>query len=472
MEKEIPLYESIYNKIVNRVLIGFYPKGYQLSSAQKIHARYGVGYTSIRRALRLLEQDGFIRQEERKRPVVVFDLEDPSCRRLRWQIFLSHRDAHLDCYRATPLLLPGLVSLGAQARTPQLLESLEALCAREESSFSNRYDLLLLAHTWQSLVVRQSGNRLASDLLLQIRGFDELRCCALPSAELVPGEARAVLQTLRYWTRLLRQGDLAGLHTLMSIFCLQAMCCLDRSFQPLAGLPESEQVRQVEFRWYVYQSPTPLYKKIASDLLRTAYLEGMGAGDCFPSEAALMDRYQVAAITVRGALALLNNLGMAQTVNGVGTLFTDSCGDSREILPYLREGRESMEILAAASYALALTAAPRLSPQEVTLLREGLPEYRCQEGSALFLLRKLTATVSSHTLDIVFEQLESRYIFGLYASALPSSPGRENALKHAFLQADACLSHLEAGELEDFARELSGLCRDLCRELPSVSQET
>lgn len=72
----------------------------------------------------------------------------------------------------------------------------------------------------------------------------------------------------------------------------------------------------------------------------------------------------------------------------------------------------------------------------------------------------------------MFEQLESRYIFGLYASALPSSPGRENALKHAFLQADACLSHLEAGELEDFARGLSGLCRDLCRELPSVSQET
>ena len=60
MEKEIPLYRMIYNKIVNRILVGFYPKGYQLPSAQKIHAQAEIGYTSIRRAMRLLQEEGFI----------------------------------------------------------------------------------------------------------------------------------------------------------------------------------------------------------------------------------------------------------------------------------------------------------------------------------------------------------------------------------------------------------------------------
>ena len=73
MEKEIPLYRMIYNKIVNRILVGFYPKGYQLHSAQKIHAQAEIGYTSIRRAMRLLQEEGFIFSEARKAPVVIFD---------------------------------------------------------------------------------------------------------------------------------------------------------------------------------------------------------------------------------------------------------------------------------------------------------------------------------------------------------------------------------------------------------------
>ena len=51
MEKSVPLYKLIYNKIVNRILTGLYPNGYLLSSMQKIHEEYDIGYTSIRRAM-------------------------------------------------------------------------------------------------------------------------------------------------------------------------------------------------------------------------------------------------------------------------------------------------------------------------------------------------------------------------------------------------------------------------------------
>lgn len=472
MEKEISLYQSIYHKIVNRILVGIYPKGYQLASAQKIHAQYGVGFTSIRRALGLLEQDGFIRQEERKRPVVIFDLEEPACRQLRWRVFLSHMDAHLSCYQALPFLLPGLVSMGARACTPRLLEELNTLCAQEPGAFVSRYDLLKLVGAWQSLVVGQADNPLASDLFVQIRGFDQLRCNALPVEELAPGEAEAALQTLRYWNSLLGRGDIEALHTMTSIFCLQAMGCLNRDFRPLGELPELEHIRQVEFRWYIYQSPAPLYKKIAYDLLRTAYLEGMGIGDCFPSEAALMERYHVAVVTVRGAIALLGELGMVQTVNGVGSLFVGACADTGNLSPYIREGRDSMEILTACSYALALSAAPRLSRRTLTTLREELPEYRSQEGAALFLLRTLAAAVPGNAFATVFEQLESRYIFGLYASGLPASPDRRECLNTAFSQADDCLTRLEAEDVEGFARGLSGLCRKLLEELPVLPRQS
>ena len=465
MEKEIPLYESIYNKIVNRILVGIYPKGYQLSSIQTIHTRSKVGYTSIRRALGLLEQNGFIRQEARRRPTVIFDLEEPRCRELRQKIFLSHLRAHLDCYRAIPFLIPGLVTLGSKKCTPQLLEALESLCAQGEDQFTNRYELLILAYTWQSLVVQQAENSLAADLFVQIRGFDELRFTTLPSAGLVPGEVRATLRTLRYWTELLRRGALEDLHTMSSLFCIQAMCCLEHSLSPLIGPPEFSTLRQVEFRWYVHQSPMPLYKKIAYDLLRTACLEGMGPGDCFPSEAVLMERYNVAAVTVRGAVALLSELGIAQPVNGVGTLFTGARADTPEAAPYLQEARASLEILSACSYSLATEIASPLSPETGKVLREELSEIRFQEGIGLWLLRKLVSLHSSDALQAVFEQLETRYIFGLYASGLPSRPGRQEDLDSISLQAEGCLELLEAGDQEGFARRLQLLFQEMEREL-------
>lgn len=458
MEKEIPLYRSIYNKIVNRILIGSYPKGYQLASAQKMHARYGVGYTSIRRALRMLEEEQFIRQEARRRPTVIFDAEDEGCRRLRQSIFFSHLTAHADCYRAQPCVLPGLVCLGARAPSPRLLRGLWALCSQPEEAFATRYDLLCLVYAWQTLVVEQAGNALAADLFLQIHGFDELRFVALPPAALMPGEVPAALETLRYWTSLVERGALEDLHRMIRIFCLEAQSCLERAFRPLESLPERQQAEQVEFSWYLHQTPAPLYQKIAFDLIRVACREGLAAGDALPGEAALIERYGVAAVTVRSAIALLSELGLARTVNGVGTLLTGEAARGPQMEQWLRQSRESMQILAACSYALARQAAPELAGR-AGALRGALAARSPREGALLWLLGQLVSALPGRTLTVVFEQLEAQCLFGLYASGLPGSPGRDAWLRETYREADACLALLEAGDSEGFAGRLCALCR-------------
>lgn len=464
MEKEIPLYRSVYNKIVNRILIGSYPKGYQLASAQKMHARYGVGYTSIRRALRMLEEEHFIRQEARRRPTVIFDPEDEGCRRLRQRIFLSHLTAHADCYRALPCVLPGLVCLGARAPSPRLLRGLRALCDQPEEAFITRYDLLCLAYAWQALVVEQAGNALAADLFLQIHGFDELRFVALPPAALMPGETQATLETLRYWTSLVERGALEDLHRMILIFCYEAKSNLERAFCPLTGLPGTQQAEQVEFRWYLHQTPAPLYQKIAFDLIRTACREGLGAGDALPPEAALMERYGVAAVTVRSAIALLSELGLARTVNGVGTLLSGQAAQGPQMEQWQRQSRESAQILAACSYALARQAAPGLAGR-AGALRGEFAARSTREGALLWLLGQLVSALPGHALAEVFEQLETQCLFGLYASGLPAGPGRAASLQKTCREADACLALLEAGDEEGFADRLCALCRARCAGL-------
>lgn len=470
MEKNVPLYKMIYNKIVNRILVGLYPKGYQLASMQNIHAKYGIGYTSIRRAMHMLQQENFIKLEERKRPTVIFDAEDPQCCKLRKRVFLSRCLTHQDCYRAMPCLVPGLLMLGARHCTAHLLDTLDDLCTQPENHFSTRADLLVLVYTWQMQVIQQADNELATDLFIQIRGFDDLRFLVMPSEKLAPGEAYMTMQYLQYWTNLLRKGDLESLHTLAAFVGQHAMYELNRSFAPLRDSGEMQQVRQVEFNWYVHQSPVQLYKKIAYELLRRVHLDGMQPGDYFPSEAALMERYSVATITVRGALALLNNLGIAQTVNGVGTLFTGTCTHTQEVQVYIRECCESLDILAETGRALSSAAALVLSGRDMETLRAGAERYRSCEGLVLWMLRQFVSVLSIPVLENVFEQLEVRYIFGLYASGLPGSAVRHP--EHTYERVLSCLALLEEGDANAFSSRFGLLCQEhgleLHRQLENV----
>lgn len=461
MEKEIPLYQMIYNKLVNRILLGLYPKGYQLSSVERIHSRYSIGYTSIRRALRLLSQEGFLRLEERRRPVVIFDAEEPQGRELRRRVFLSRRQAHLGCCRAIPCLIPGLAVQGARRCGPRVLALLEALCGTEP--LTCRSELLTLTYAWLSLVVRQADSQLAEDLLLQIRGFDDLRLLLAPGQPLMPGEAKAARLTLRHWTDLLRRGQWEDLHTLVSVFCWQAAGELERDLAVLAGAPGDESVRQVSFHWYVRQLPTPLYQRIAWDLLRNAYWEGMEPGACFPPEAEMMGRYGVSAVTVRGALAMLNTLGLVRTVNGVGTLLTGAPAEGES--GSLRECLESLAILMGSGRALAAAAAPRLSEGEREALAAGAAFFRQREGLLLWLLLRLAAALQCQPLENVLEQLEVRYLFGLYIRGIPGRPERQPDPEALFRRASACLALLEAGETEAFAAQFGLLCREYGEEM-------
>lgn len=465
MEKEIPLYRMIYNKIVNRILVGFYPKGYQLPSAQKIHAQAEIGYTSIRRAMRLLQEEGFIFSEARKAPVVIFDAANPQCRKLRHQIFLSRCQAHLDCYRAIPCLVPGLVSLGMRADNLELVTRLEEICNCSPSEFQSKNDLLKLIYTWQEILVSQSQNSLAQDIFLQIRGFDDLRFLEKSSEDLLQGEAQTVIQALRHWTDLLRRRSVEDLYILQNIFCRQACSDLEREFQPFFNEPEMKTISPVEFRWYIQQSPTPLYKKIAYDLLRQAYGNQFDAGDYFPPENALIEQYQVAAVTIRGALAFLNNLGIAKTRNGIGTLFTGVCTNLEETSGYIRESLESLSILSACSQSLAMHALPLLSEQEkVNLFRE-LATVSSQDRLFLHLLRTFVKKLSVQSLETIYDQLETRLIFGLSLSGtvirLLPVPDLQTSLSEF-------LSLCSSGKTDVIAYRISLLCYRIEKNLREV----
>lgn len=462
MEKEIPLYMTIYHKVVNRILVGFYRKGQRLSSAQKVHDQYGVGYTSIRRAMRLLQEDGFIRLEERKSPEVIFDPEDPKCQALRWQIFLRRCGAHLDCYRAMPYLVPGMAALGAARRSDALLEELDGFSGAGPAELSTRSGLLMHVHAYVRRLIGGAGSGLADDLIYQLLGFDELRCIVLESGPLMPGEAENALSWLAHLTDLVRRDEVEEVHALLSHCYRQMACELERVFRDVDRSALTG--RSLEFSWYVRQSPTPLYRKIAYDLLRRAQADNLSPGDSFPPEAALVERYGVAGVTIRSALALLGELGFARTINGVGTQFAADYRYSAKADEHVREYFESLELLAACARALALSAAPRLGRADVDALRAGAADYRERNGLLVWLFNRLLTFVPPNpALGNIIDQLEGRLIFGLYLNDPAHGPLQQRYHEATYLSVLECLARLERREARAFAERFSGLFDETLR---------
>lgn len=456
MKKDIPLYQTIYHKVVDRILVGSYKKGDRLASEQQIHAKYNVGYTSIRRAMHMLQQDGFISSEERKRPVVLYDPDQPDSQKLLHSIFVQRCDAHLDCYNAMPHIIPGIACMGAGKSDKALLEGLDALSSAPLKQFATQSDLREHAHRYISLVIRQAGNELAEDMFYQCLGFDKLRRIVMPGASLLPGEAQNTLSFLRHLTSLIRQGNLDELHTLLFFFFRQSYFELARQYASVERV-YSPDYPPLEFCWNVRQAPTPLYRRVAYDLLRTAQASGFVPGDYFPSEAALMKQYDVAGITIRNALALLASMGFAQAVNGVGTRFISEYCYSSQTNDYLQEYFEALEIFSACGRSLAYTLGGILSPGDIASLKEDAAAYRSRNGLLVRMLGKFIDKTPIHAQRDILDQLQSRMIFGLFINDPQHGSMQQAYLEQMYRQAVDCLEQLEKRNTDEFATRFSAL---------------
>ena len=457
MEKDIPLYRMIYHKVVNRVLTGYYQKGDRLASAQKIREQYGCSLNSVRQAMRLLEQDGYIRLEERKAPVVVADPSDPKYRALRRDNFLRRKHAHMDAYRMLALFVPQLAWQGAQRCRKEELEGLAQAAAQSARQAAARTGLLCAVQDFSLALVRRSGNLLAADLFFQVRGFDELGRIVLPAQTPAEDEAELAASVVERLAQLAGAGRQDDFCWLLACCCRSLACELALEigrYAPEEAAPET----QVAFLWYADQRPVPLYRQVAYDLLRFAQ-RSLAPGEFFPSEASLMQRYGVSAVTVRSALATLNALGLARTFNGRGTQFWPEPAADGEYGRLLKEYFDSMELLAAAANGLARLAAPTLRPRAQALCEQAAA-YRSRHGLWTWTLEQVLPAVPNEAVRNSFGRLYDRIIFGLALKPTVQSGAAPAHFERIYRRLCEGLRSLDGGDVPAFCDAFAAISRD------------
>ena len=124
MKSDVIQYERTYRQLKNKIESGILPVGAKLPGRALLCKEMGTSERTVRRALALLEQDGFVEISPRKRPTVISSFPSPKGRALQnirktdaAQVEDLMQTANLLCY---PIYLRGLrLCTGEDWRTPE-----------------------------------------------------------------------------------------------------------------------------------------------------------------------------------------------------------------------------------------------------------------------------------------------------------------------------------------------------------------
>ncbi|MDO4273818.1 MAG: GntR family transcriptional regulator [Eubacteriales bacterium] len=77
MKNDVVMYEKVYKILKNKIECGLLPGGMKLPSRANLCREFQTSEKTIRRALKMLEQEGFVETMKRRRPVVAYHYADP-----------------------------------------------------------------------------------------------------------------------------------------------------------------------------------------------------------------------------------------------------------------------------------------------------------------------------------------------------------------------------------------------------------
>ena len=104
MKAETHLYEMVYQSMLTQLYNGTLRCGHSLPSQQELCRQYNIGITTIRKVMRMLEENGFIRTASGKRAVVCFNDKDQAY----ISTLLRRRESISDVCRGLEILMASI----------------------------------------------------------------------------------------------------------------------------------------------------------------------------------------------------------------------------------------------------------------------------------------------------------------------------------------------------------------------------
>ena len=352
MEKSSGLYSLVYDFYEARILFGYYRNEDRLPPIPDICELFRVGRATVRAALSLLEESGYIRTEERRVARVCYQAGPGRLEQNAAEYFVPRREGLLELNDAGRLLLVPLWEAGARGWDKKQWGALGHMFSQNPADGPPPSVTLYL------LALEELDNRLILNLYWEVMRY--IRVPALLDRgrfrDLIEGQSILLAA---------EQGDAAsylGAAMKDTYFGLEEkLFAFIREAGPKYGL---DPARQLPFRWNIYRQRPQLRYSLSSRIIRDIMQGKYPIGSYLPSFPELEQRYGVSLATVRRTLDLLEELGVTRPLHGKGTRVCMECAQpdfsKSEIQEGLRLCRESLQLLALTIRGVSLHTLERV----------------------------------------------------------------------------------------------------------------
>ena len=313
-------YLLVYNSLRDQIISGQREYGSTLPSARQLSEIYQVGIWTIKTALKLLSDEGLIHTEERKKAVVIYKMPLDKKNNSAIHVILKNKLSILDVYETMELLMPDIFAFCSLFSYTYELDSYETAlkwAKRPKKLFGRWKASSALLHDF----LRASGNLLFSSIYSALELNAEITFLMEYQQLFTEYTPYTDIPNIKWLLDILQSTDSIMLRKNFAAFYHSVTLSIKKSFEKLSSqFPNIADESLKYFSWNAQGGQCPYYMQIAGDIVEKTGLGIYQYNTYLPSEASLARQYNVSVHTIRKALAYLNTIGHARTLNGKGTL--------------------------------------------------------------------------------------------------------------------------------------------------------
>lgn len=448
------LYKIVYEHYANKIRFGLYREGDSLPTIEKISGQFNISVNTVRQSLINLERDGYVRLTRGRPAIVTAAYSDEECRARYIEHFTARHEA-LEDLRA---FLPEIF-----AKT-----LLHAFYFMKPKDSKRLMDLLLQTSLEDSLpffdplrfVLSSLRNPFLESMHLDASMFTHLsqKKMSIIGLPYDLGTFAVFLKDFNQLTHYKDREDYTGMCQIITKVCAllsEQIGCLNREVTDRFG----ENPKQIPFVWHVQFGRPQVYYNVAVHIIAEVRRGIYKNEEFLPTPAALAEKYGVSLISIRRTIALLNSVGLTETINGRGTrislyrrplesLDLSSPGTRKSLLYYLM----GLQLITINVRTVAQESFDKITPERIEEITR-LYEQETRSGQYLFTQGQIFKTVfyshKNSEIQAIFSPLIHIMSWGIPLSYVGNS---DMAARGEEL--DLLISLLKSGDSEGFARQL------------------
>lgn len=400
------LYDSLYQSLTRLIKTQRLPYGSTLPSSTQLTKMYRVGIRTVKEVLHALEAEGYIELKERKKGIVIYQGEVVLNRaQSLYMACVGYED-----YRELLLCFPhiyanvwDIITVADIAYLKELLHGLDKKRSDKKRQVLLEFHLFLLS---------LYHNDLLSDLHLSLMEYLEF-----PILRSEPLFAAYDEQMEAYFLRILHAYEQRN-----PLLVYQLYERLEKeSLRQVQGLRQrlEKQIILPAHTWIPWQPKIGhggVYTAVFRELIQRIYHGQYPVNTYLPSLQTLAEEFSVSYLSIRKAIKQLRDLGIATTINGVGTKILEPHMMATKRLqdPYMIRDAlyvcKSLQLFTWIIHPLILHYFDELSQHKKILYEES----KHMNMEHLLFFDMLSQSIHDAGMHHIFTQLRSLLSWGSY----------------------------------------------------------